>query len=104
MNGQAVDAGGAEPAIQVAGTGYRGAAMRLSKRGHWWIETAVLFVVFTAGFGAIYQFLIERSETWSQSLVRGAVFAVGMILLLSVSVRRQRREGSGRRPVRRRRP
>jgi hypothetical protein len=54
----------------------------------------VLFVVFTAGLTAIYHFLVGRSETWGQSFVRGAVLAVGMIVMLSLSVRRQRRQRS----------
>lgn len=65
--------------------------MQLSKRASWWVETAVLFIVFTGGYGAIWRLLTEPNETWPESLLRGAVFAVVMLVMLGVAVRRRHR-------------
>ena len=67
--------------------------MRLSRRGSWWVETAVLFIVITGIGAATWYFLFGRAEPWAQSLLRGAVFAVGMLVVLSLQVRdRERRK------------
>ena len=56
------------------------------------METAILFVVFTAIAATVWHFLAP-GEPWARSVVRGGVLAIGMLVMLSLQVRRQRRGG-----------
>lgn len=65
--------------------------MPMSRRASWWAESFVLFVVLTVASSSAWHFLFARGETWPKSLLRGAVFALGMLVMLSFAVRRRQR-------------
>ncbi len=59
------------------------ALMSMSRRTSWWTETLVLFGLFTGAFAALSHWLIESDDSWAESLLRGAAFAVLMVAFLS---------------------